>query len=176
MTDQRYIDEVLLPHARLFRGAFGNKFVFIDDNVTCHRTLAVQDCPRQRGYSNARMASAFLQADLTPLKMCGMLWGGKRYGYPPTNKKTPPHPHSQRNGINCLNSCWIMLCKAGGIFKKALPLRSCSLLLVNAAEVKRISKCGVPNVKKDECAMAMSLRITIIEKENPQSTSKVSIE
>ncbi|GFW25575.1 transposable element Tcb2 transposase [Trichonephila clavipes] len=41
MTDQRYIDEVLLPHVRLFRGAVGDKFVFMDDNATCHRTLAV---------------------------------------------------------------------------------------------------------------------------------------
>ncbi|GFT32822.1 transposable element Tcb1 transposase [Trichonephila clavipes] len=34
MTGQRYIDEVLLPHVRLFRGAVDDKFVFIDDNVT----------------------------------------------------------------------------------------------------------------------------------------------
>ncbi|GFW94405.1 hypothetical protein TNCV_1433401 [Trichonephila clavipes] len=27
-TSQRYIDEVLLPHVRLFRGAVGDKFVF----------------------------------------------------------------------------------------------------------------------------------------------------
>ncbi|GFW16796.1 transposable element Tcb2 transposase [Trichonephila clavipes] len=43
MTGQRYIDEVLLPHVPLFRGAVGDKFVFMDDNATCHRTLAVQD-------------------------------------------------------------------------------------------------------------------------------------
>ncbi|GFX56178.1 transposable element Tcb2 transposase [Trichonephila clavipes] len=41
MTGQRYIEEVLLPHVRLFRGAVGDKFVFMDDNATCHRTLAV---------------------------------------------------------------------------------------------------------------------------------------
>ncbi|GFU50516.1 transposable element Tc1 transposase [Trichonephila clavipes] len=41
MTGQRYIDEVLLPHVRLFHG---DKFVFMDDNATCYRTLAVQDC------------------------------------------------------------------------------------------------------------------------------------
>ncbi|GFT45080.1 uncharacterized protein TNCV_2861051 [Trichonephila clavipes] len=39
MTGQRYIDEVLL-HVRLFRGAVGDKFVFMDDRATCHRTLA----------------------------------------------------------------------------------------------------------------------------------------
>ncbi|GFV12526.1 hypothetical protein TNCV_2275721 [Trichonephila clavipes] len=38
MTGQRYIDEVLLPHVRLFRAAVGDKFVFMDDNATCHRT------------------------------------------------------------------------------------------------------------------------------------------
>ncbi|GFU98184.1 dna-mediated transposase [Trichonephila clavipes] len=41
MTGQQYIDEVLLPHVRLFRGAVGDKFVFMDDNATCHRALAV---------------------------------------------------------------------------------------------------------------------------------------
>ncbi|GFW91087.1 hypothetical protein TNCV_1759611 [Trichonephila clavipes] len=40
---QRYIVEVLLHLVRLFRGAVGDKFVFMDDNATCHRTLAVQD-------------------------------------------------------------------------------------------------------------------------------------
>ncbi|GFV15045.1 DDE_3 domain-containing protein, partial [Trichonephila clavipes] len=30
-------------HVRLFRGAVGDKFVCMDDNATCHRTLAVQD-------------------------------------------------------------------------------------------------------------------------------------
>ncbi|GFT32886.1 hypothetical protein TNCV_5039191 [Trichonephila clavipes] len=49
MTGQRYIDEVLLPHVRLFRGAVGDKFVFRDDNATCHRKLAVQDCLDSEG-------------------------------------------------------------------------------------------------------------------------------
>ncbi|GFU72775.1 transposable element Tcb2 transposase [Trichonephila clavipes] len=49
MTGQRYIDEVLLPYVRLFRGAVGDKFVFMVDNATCHRTLAVQDCLDSEG-------------------------------------------------------------------------------------------------------------------------------
>ncbi|GFY24905.1 transposable element Tcb2 transposase [Trichonephila clavipes] len=49
MTGQRYIDEVLLPHARIFRGAVGEKFVLMDDNATCHGTLAVQDCLDSEG-------------------------------------------------------------------------------------------------------------------------------
>ncbi|GFU61354.1 transposable element Tcb2 transposase [Trichonephila clavipes] len=35
MAGQRYLDEVLLPHVRLFRGAVGDKFVFMDDSATC---------------------------------------------------------------------------------------------------------------------------------------------
>ncbi|GFW67523.1 transposable element Tcb1 transposase [Trichonephila clavipes] len=34
MTGQRYIDEVLPPHVRLFRGTVSDKFVFMDDNAT----------------------------------------------------------------------------------------------------------------------------------------------
>ncbi|GFY18625.1 uncharacterized protein TNCV_2398501 [Trichonephila clavipes] len=48
MTGHRYIDEVL-PHVRLLRGAIGDKFVFMDDKATCHRTLAVQDCLDSEG-------------------------------------------------------------------------------------------------------------------------------
>ncbi|GFV61340.1 transposable element Tcb2 transposase [Trichonephila clavipes] len=49
MMGQRYFDEVLLPHVRLFRGAVDYNFVFMDDNATCHRTLTVQDCLDSEG-------------------------------------------------------------------------------------------------------------------------------
>ncbi|GFV01804.1 hypothetical protein TNCV_2550581 [Trichonephila clavipes] len=65
---------------------------------------------RQRGYSTSRMASAF--PDLNPIENVWDALGRQVAGRndPPTNKK-PSSLHSQRNGINCLNSCWIMLCK-----------------------------------------------------------------
>ncbi|GFV90769.1 transposable element Tcb1 transposase [Trichonephila clavipes] len=50
MTGQQYIDEVLLLYVRLFRGAVGDKFVFMDDNATCHRTHALQDCLDSEGF------------------------------------------------------------------------------------------------------------------------------
>ncbi|GFW17536.1 transposable element Tc1 transposase [Trichonephila clavipes] len=67
MTGQRYIDEVLLPHVRLFRGAVGEKFVYMDDNATCHRTLAVQDCLDSEDALGRQVAGQ---------------------NYPPTNKNT----------------------------------------------------------------------------------------
>ncbi|GFT22485.1 transposable element Tcb2 transposase [Trichonephila clavipes] len=109
MTGLRYIDEVL-PHVRLFRGAIGDKFAFMDDNATCHRTLAVQDCLDSEGIQ--RLVWPARSPDLNPIENVWDALGRQVAGrnYHPTNK-TPSSLHLQRNGINCLNSCWIMLYK-----------------------------------------------------------------
>ncbi|GFW92653.1 voltage-dependent T-type calcium channel subunit alpha-1H [Trichonephila clavipes] len=88
MTGQRYIDEVLLPHVRLFRGAVGDKFVFMDDNATCHRTLAVQDCLDSEDIQ--RLVWPERSPDLHPIENVWDALGRQVAGrnYPPTNKKT----------------------------------------------------------------------------------------
>ncbi|GFV99084.1 transposable element Tcb2 transposase [Trichonephila clavipes] len=88
MTGQRYIDEVLLPHVRLFRGAVGDKFVFMDDNATCHRTLAVQDCLDSEGIQ--RLVWPARSPDLSPIENVWDALGRQVAGrnYPPTNKNT----------------------------------------------------------------------------------------
>ncbi|GFT15352.1 transposable element Tcb2 transposase [Trichonephila clavipes] len=43
VTGDRYCEEVLLLHVRLFRGAIGPDFIFIDDNARPHWTLAVEE-------------------------------------------------------------------------------------------------------------------------------------
>ncbi|GFU49436.1 transposable element Tcb1 transposase [Trichonephila clavipes] len=35
----RYCNEILLPYVRLFIGAMGLQFLFMDDNALCHRTV-----------------------------------------------------------------------------------------------------------------------------------------
>ncbi|GFS74305.1 transposable element Tcb2 transposase [Trichonephila clavipes] len=35
-------NEILLPYVRLFRGAMGLQFLFMDDNAPCHRTVAAE--------------------------------------------------------------------------------------------------------------------------------------
>ncbi|GFX61006.1 transposable element Tcb2 transposase [Trichonephila clavipes] len=88
MTGQRYNDEVLLPHVRLFRGAVGVKFVFMDDTATCHRTLTVQDCLDSEGIQ--RLVWPVRSPDLNPIENVWDALGRQVAGrnYPPTNKNT----------------------------------------------------------------------------------------
>ncbi|GFW70111.1 transposable element Tcb1 transposase [Trichonephila clavipes] len=88
MKGQRYIDEVLLPHVRLFRGAVSDKFVFMEDNATCHRTLAVQDCLDSEGIQ--RLVWPARSSDLIPIENVWDPFGRQVTGrnYPPTNKNT----------------------------------------------------------------------------------------
>ncbi|GFU44182.1 transposable element Tc3 transposase [Trichonephila clavipes] len=88
MADQQYTDEVLLPHVRLFIGAVGDKFVFMDDNATCHRTLAVQDCLDSEGIQ--RLVWPARSPDLNPIENVWDALGRQVAGrnYAPTNKNT----------------------------------------------------------------------------------------
>ncbi|GFU56362.1 transposable element Tcb2 transposase [Trichonephila clavipes] len=88
MRGQRYIDEVLLPHVHLFRGAVGDKFVFMDDNATCHRTLAVQNCLYSEGIQ--RLVWPARSPDLKPIEIVWDALGRQVAGRnnPPTKRNT----------------------------------------------------------------------------------------
>ncbi|GFX00206.1 transposable element Tcb2 transposase [Trichonephila clavipes] len=44
MTGQIYRDVILEQHVRLFPGAMGAKFLFMDDNARHHRANIVDEC------------------------------------------------------------------------------------------------------------------------------------
>ncbi|GFT60100.1 transposable element Tcb1 transposase [Trichonephila clavipes] len=44
----RYCNEIVLPYVRLFRGAMGLQFLFMDDNAPCHRTVAAEQLLESR--------------------------------------------------------------------------------------------------------------------------------
>ncbi|GFV97522.1 transposable element Tcb2 transposase [Trichonephila clavipes] len=44
----RYCNEILLPYVRLFRGAMGLQFLYMDDNAPCHRTVAAEQLLESR--------------------------------------------------------------------------------------------------------------------------------
>ncbi|GFU98698.1 hypothetical protein TNCV_872881 [Trichonephila clavipes] len=93
---QRYIDEVLLPAVRLFRGAVGDKFVFMDDNATCHRTLSCSGLSETARVFNVSYGPA-RSPDLNPIENVWDALGRQVAGrnYPPTNKRHP-HPCTHR--------------------------------------------------------------------------------
>ncbi|GFU47751.1 transposable element Tcb2 transposase [Trichonephila clavipes] len=44
----RYFNEILLPYVRLFRGAMGLQFLFMNDSAPCHRTVAAEQLLESR--------------------------------------------------------------------------------------------------------------------------------
>ncbi|GFY27300.1 transposable element Tcb2 transposase [Trichonephila clavipes] len=66
VTGDRYCDEALLPHVRLFRGAIGPNFIFMDDNARPHRTVAVEELLEREDIT--RMDWPAYSPDLNPIE------------------------------------------------------------------------------------------------------------
>ncbi|GFX89254.1 transposable element Tcb2 transposase [Trichonephila clavipes] len=62
----RYCNEILLPYVRLFRGAMGLQFLFMDDNAPCHRTVASEQLLESEDIE--RMGWPARSPDLNPIE------------------------------------------------------------------------------------------------------------
>ncbi|KFM70278.1 Transposable element Tcb1 transposase, partial [Stegodyphus mimosarum] len=66
MTNQIYRDVILKQHVRLFRGAMGAQFVFMDDNTRPHRANIVSECLQSEDIT--RMDWPAFSPDLNPVE------------------------------------------------------------------------------------------------------------
>ncbi|GFV21204.1 transposable element Tcb2 transposase [Trichonephila clavipes] len=62
----RYCNEILLPYVRLFRGAMGLQFLFMDDNAPCYRTVAAEQLLESEDIE--RMDGPARSPDLNPIE------------------------------------------------------------------------------------------------------------
>ncbi|GFX11867.1 transposable element Tcb2 transposase [Trichonephila clavipes] len=62
----RYCNEILLPYVRLFRGAMGLQFLFMDDNAPCHHTVAAEQLLESEDIE--RMDLLARSPDLNPIE------------------------------------------------------------------------------------------------------------
>ncbi|GFU54687.1 transposable element Tcb2 transposase [Trichonephila clavipes] len=62
----RYCNEILLPYVRLFRGAMGLQFLFMDDNAPCHRTVAAEQLLESEDIERMDWPARYL--DLNPIE------------------------------------------------------------------------------------------------------------
>ncbi|GFW36222.1 transposable element Tcb2 transposase [Trichonephila clavipes] len=62
----RYCNEILLLYVRLFRGAMGLQFLFMDGNAPCHRTVAAEQLLESEDIE--RMDWLARSPDLNPIK------------------------------------------------------------------------------------------------------------
>ncbi|GFT36502.1 transposable element Tc3 transposase [Trichonephila clavipes] len=69
----RYCNEILLPYVRLFRGAMGLQFLFMDDNAPCHRTVATEQLLESEDIE--RMDWPARSPDLNPIEHVGAFLG-----------------------------------------------------------------------------------------------------
>ncbi|GFW18487.1 transposable element Tcb1 transposase [Trichonephila clavipes] len=87
MTGHIYRDVILEQHVRLFRGAMGAEFLFMDNNVRPHRANIVDECLQSENIT--RMDWPAYSPDLNPIEESNRASVG--YAWPAIAAHQSPH-------------------------------------------------------------------------------------
>ncbi|GFW85197.1 DDE_3 domain-containing protein [Trichonephila clavipes] len=102
MTGLSYRDVILEQHVRMFRGAIGAEFLFMDDKARPHRVNIVDECLQSENIT--RMDWPAYSPDLNPIEH---VWDMVRRRI--AARQPPPHVYR-----NFVGHCWM----SGVIFPK----------------------------------------------------------
>ncbi|GFY10588.1 DDE_3 domain-containing protein [Trichonephila clavipes] len=121
MTSHIYRDVILEEHVRLFRGAMGAEFLFMDDNARPHRANIVDECLHSEDIT--RIDWPAYSPDLNPIEhLCSasFLWRTSSHMHPAaaisgvdawSALDLPRNPLTPRN-IFLLTGGWNQRCKS----------------------------------------------------------------
>ncbi|GFV79604.1 transposable element Tc3 transposase [Trichonephila clavipes] len=87
MTDYIYRDVLLAQHVRMFRGAMGAEFLFMDDNARPHRANIVDECLQSDDIT--RMDSPAYSTDLNPIEHVWNMLGRRIAAHQPPSTSLP---------------------------------------------------------------------------------------
>ncbi|GFW26445.1 transposable element Tcb1 transposase [Trichonephila clavipes] len=89
MTGHIYRDVILEQHVRLFRGAMGAEFLFMDDNARSHRANIVDECLQSEDIT--RMDWPAYSLDLNPIEYVWDMLGRRINPLPPIYRNFGGH-------------------------------------------------------------------------------------
>ncbi|GFX54317.1 transposable element Tcb2 transposase [Trichonephila clavipes] len=89
MTGHIYRDVILEQHVRLFRGAMGAEFLFMDENARPHRAIIIDECLQTEDIT--RMDWSAYSPDFNPIENVWDMLGGRIATRQPPPTFLPEH-------------------------------------------------------------------------------------